>query len=105
MDEVLQHILNVVLGKPNNDVLCLTVNQNHGFIEDIMSCTLEDFNNLTLVLPNATTRVKMAEQPRCSGHPHLLQALRLFAAHENITRASDWLDVTGEQFSDFWVTV
>ena len=81
MDPILQHVLTVVLGLQTNAVLYLTIDQNCECIKDIMTCTLEEFKNLTLVLPSATTQVKMAEQPRCSGHPRLLQALRLFAAH------------------------
>ena len=104
-DAILQHVLTVVLGLPTNAVLCLTVDQSHGCIEDIMTSTFEDFKDLTLVLPNASTPVKMAQQPRCKGHPCLLQALKLFAAKEKISSASEWLNITRKQFSNFRCTV
>ena len=101
MDEVLQHIMTSVLGKSSNDVLCLAVDQNFGCIDDIMSCNLELFKELTVMPPNASTPVKMVDQPRCKGDAHLLQALKLFASQGNISCATDWLAITKEQFSSF----
>ena len=72
MDKILQHILTNVLGESNSDVLCLTVNQNFGCINDIMSCNLKLFKELTLIPPNASTPVKMVDQPRLKDDACLL---------------------------------
>ena len=82
IDQTLHHVLSVVLGQSTDDVLYLTVDQNYGCIEDIMMSPLKDFKDLTLLLPNTSTPVKMTEQRKCNGHPLLLQLLKQFAVKE-----------------------